>query len=221
MGTGLALLLAVPFVGWLAALVVGTHRRERRRLRDLQAGAELNGWTWTTDAAEIRPHPPRLREWRRRLRFQEGFSGYHDDLWFGVAHVVHEVADAATEGRRVHATICWVQLPFPVEEVRIVPVELVEELRGLVDADEFRTGDTDFDARYRILAADELLGRRAAGPVARSLLLAYRTPWRITVQGITVVAERVDRVPRTVEDALNGVAVAAAVARGLTGSGRR
>lgn len=221
MGTVVALLLAIPFVGWLAAVVLGTHRRERRRLRDLRQGAELNGWTWSTDASEIRPRPPRLREWRRRIRFLEGISGYQDDQRFAVAHVVHEVTDPSSTGRRVHSTLCWVQLPFPVQEVRVVPVDLVGELRSLLDVDEFRTGDVDFDARYRILADDELVGRMAAGPIVRTLLLAHRTPWRITVQDITVVAERVDRVPRNTEDALNGVAIAAAVARGLSGTGRR
>lgn len=221
MGTFLTLLLAVPFVGWLAAVVVGTHRRERRRLADLESGAATYGWTYTPDSARIRPRPPRLREWRRRVRFLEGFSGSRDGRDFAVAHIVHESSDAEAGGRRVHSTICWLQLPFPLEDVRIVPVALVGELRELVGGEEFRTGHADFDERYRILARDELVGRRAAGPVVRTLLLAHRVPWRVTVQGMSVVAERADRVPRNVEDGLNGVAVVSAVAASLTGWGSR
>ncbi|QGF22946.1 hypothetical protein [Raineyella fluvialis] len=46
-------------------------------------------------------------------------------------------------------------------------------------------------------------------------------PWSVTLQGLTVVAERLDRVPQSMEDALNGVAIADAVARGLTGQSQR
>ena len=221
MGTWIALLLAVPFVGWLASVVVGTHRRERRRLAALETGAAAHGWTYTAHAGEIRPRPPRLREWRRRVRFMEGFSGRQEGKEFAVAHIVHESTDPDATGRRIHATICWLRLPFPLDEVRIVPVDLVEELRELVGGEAYLTGHADFDARYRILTGDELLGRMATGPAVRTLLLANKLPWRITVQGITVIAERADRVPRNVEDALNGVAILTAVAHGLTGRSSR
>lgn len=219
MGTFLTLLLAVPLVGWLAAVVIGTHRRERRRLADLESGAAAYGWTYTPDSARL--DPPQLREWRRRIRFLEGFSGSQDGQDFAVAHIVHESSDADADGRRVHSTICWLHLLFPLEDVRIVPAERVDELRALVGGEEFRTGHADFDERYRILATNELVGRRAAGPAVRTLLLAHRVPWRVTVQGMTVVAERTDRVPRNVEDGLNGVAVISAVAASLTGWGLR
>ncbi|SDB81010.1 hypothetical protein GA0111570_103192 [Raineyella antarctica] len=220
MGTWITLLLAVPFVGWLAAVVVGTQRRERRRLEALESGARAHGWTYTAHASEIRPRPPKLREWHRRIRFLEGFAGRQDGQEFAVAHIVHESTDPESPGRRTHATICWIRMPFPLNEVRIVPVELAEERRRLVGGELHSTGEPDFDARYRILTGDELLGRMAAGPVVRSLLLAHQRPWSVTLQGVTLVAERADRVPRNVEDGMNGVAIAMAVARALTGRGR-
>lgn len=217
MSTWLALLVTLPFVGWLVAVVVGAPRRERRRLATLRAGAAAHGWRYTDDAGEIRPGPPRLREWRRQTRFLEGFDGTVEGTDFAVAHIVHESSDAEHSGRRTHAMICWSRLPFPLNDVRIVPVDRAEEYRSLVGGEVHRTGHADFDARYRILTRDELLGRMATGPAVRTLLLANQRPWSITLQGITVVAERQERVPASVEDGLNGVAIVAAVIRGLTG----
>lgn len=220
MGTWLVLLVTLPLVGWLATIAIGAPRREHRRLRALRSGAAARGWTYTDDASRLRPPPPRLREWQRRLRFREGFAGSYHGQEFCVAHVVHE-ADPARHGRRTHATICWIRLPFPLNEVRIVPIDLLEERRRAVGGTVHHTGHADFDGRFAILTDDELLGRMTVGPAVRTLLMSTQLPWSVTLQGITVVAERLDRVPQTTEDALNGVAIAAAVAHALTGRPRR
>lgn len=221
MGTWLALLVTVPLVGWLAAVVIGTPRRERRRLAELRRGAEARGWTYTDDASRLRPQPPLLREWHRRVRFREGFSGSHHGQGFCVAHVTHEAEGPEGGTRRTHATICWTRLPFPLNEVRIVPVELLEERRRQLGGAVHQTGHAAFDARFAILTDDELLGRMAVGPQVRTLLTSMQVPWSVTLQGITIVAERLDRVPQSTEDALNGVAIAEAVAHALTGRPRR
>lgn len=232
MGTWLALLIAVPLVGWLAAIAIGAPHRERRRLAELRRGAEARGWTYTDDASRLRPRPPRLREWQRRVRFREGFAGTYHDLPFCVAHVTHESPAAhgshvtpgsgAAEGgsRRTHATICWTRLPFPLNEVRIVPVELLDERRRQVGGTVHHTGHAAFDARFAILTDDELLGRMVVGPRARTLLMSMQVPWSVTLQGVNIVAERLDRVPQSTEDALNGVAILASVAHALTGGPR-
>ncbi len=216
MGTIVTLLITVPLVGWLIVTLVQVPRRERRRLADLAAESAHRGWEWTTDAATIRPRPDRLREWSRGLVFREGFSGALDDQWFAVAHVIHEPTDPE-HTRRVHATICWVELSFPLNDVRIVPVGWVEDRRRVVGGKELRTGDPEFDERFRVLTDDELLGRLMVGPQVRALLLATQVPWSVTLQGTIVVAERLDRVPRNVEDAMHGVAIALQVAANLTG----
>jgi len=222
MGTLVTLLLAVPFTAWLLAVVIGTQRRERLRLHALESGAAARGWTYTTDSAEIRPRPPHLRQWQRPIRFKEGISGRDEDGQdFGVAHIVHESVDADPSSRRRHAMICWMGLPFPLNEVRIVPVERIEAIQALVGGEQYRTGEAEFDDRYRILTNDELLGRMVAGPTVRTLLISNQLPLVVTVQGATIVVERADRVPRNVEDALNGVAIVTAVVQGLTGRAPR
>lgn len=228
MATWIILLITVPLVGWLTAVVVGAPQRERRRLAELRAGAEARDWTYAEDASRLQPPVPRLREWQRGLRFREGFAGSYQDQAFCVAHVIHEGPVPAHHDRRVdgpgehhprrtHATICWIRLPFPLPEVRIVPIDQLEDRRRQVGGTVHRTGDAAFDDRFAILTDDDLLGRMAVSPAVRTLLLSTRLPWSVTLQGITLVAERPGRVPQTTEDALNGVAITAAVAQALTG----
>lgn len=233
MATWIILLITVPLVGWLTAVVVGAPQRERRRLAELRSGAEARGWTYTDDASRLQPPVPRLREWQRRLHFREGFAGTYHGQEFCVAHVVHEGPAPAHHGRhspqdagpgqhprRTHATICWIRLPFPLHEVRIVPIDQLEDRRRQVGGTVHRTGHAAFDERFAVLTDDELLGRMAVSPAVRTLLTATRLPWSVTLQGITLVAERPGRVPQTTEDALNGVAIAAAVTHALTGRSR-
>ncbi|QGF22945.1 hypothetical protein [Raineyella fluvialis] len=132
MGTWIVLLITIPLVGWLTAVVVATPRRERRRVAELAEGAHARGWTYTEDASRLRPPPPQLREWQRPVMFREGFSGTYRGQEFWVAHVTYESTDPARQGRRRHATLCWLRLPFPLNDVRIVPLELLEERHQFV-----------------------------------------------------------------------------------------